>query len=276
MKQLIITSLLLTTTVFSVSAQVNLPYNTGFEGSSEQTGWVQYKKGTQSSFYEWEYVPGQGFGSSTALMHYYPVGGSVASDDWFVSPAFLIPTGGTLDSLRYSFTGFSLPQAADTVFVYLLFGDQDPDVANQQTILYEFTGSNYQNDGAWRLLSPITLPAQPAGDSYLAFRYKTVSNWLDVRFDNVAISGNSAAGIAETTIGKHVLYPNPSDGTVMLKPTKELASEYRFQLFDLTGKLVHEEVVNSSNTIDLSVEPGCYHYVILSGDLSEAGKLIIR
>ncbi|MDH4472910.1 MAG: choice-of-anchor J domain-containing protein [Fluviicola sp.] len=276
MKQLIITSLLLIMAVFSVGAQVSLPYYTGFEGSSEQTGWVQYKKGTQSSFYEWEYVPNQGFGSSTALMHYYPVGGSVASDDWFVSPAFLIPTGGTLDSLRYSFTGFGLPQAGDTVFVYLLFGDQDPDVANQQTILHEFVGGNYQNDGTWRLLSPITLPAQPAGDSYLAFRYKTVSNWLDVHFDNVAINGNSAAGITETTTGNSILYPNPSNGKVMLKPAKGFSSEYRFQLFDLTGKLVQDEAVNSSNPIDLSVEPGCYHYVILSGDLSETGKLIIR
>lgn len=276
MKQLMITSLLLTIAVYSVRAQVNLPYNSGFEVGSEQTGWVQYKKGTQSSFYEWEYVPGQGFGSSTALMHYYPVGGSVASDDWFVSPAFLIPTGGTLDSLRYSFTGFGVPQVGDTVSVYLLFGDQDPDVANQATILYEFTGSNYQNDGTWRLLNPITLPAQPGSESYLAFRYKTVSNWLDVHFDNVAISGNSTAGIAETTVGNAVLYPNPSNGSVMLKTSKEFSSECRFELYDFTGKLVHEAIVNTTGPIDLSVESGCYQYRIFSGDLSETGKLIIR
>ena len=276
MKQLIILSLLLTMAVFSVAAQVNLPYNSGFEGSPEQTGWVQYKKGTQSSFYEWEYVPSQGFGNSTALMHYYPVGGSVASDDWFVSPAFLIPTGGTLDSLRYSFTGFGLPQTDDTVFVYLLFGDQDPDVANNTTILYEFTGSNYQNDGTWRLLNPITLPAQPAGDSYLAFRYKTVNNWLDVHFDNVAISGNSAAGIAAATTRESVLYPNPSNGSVMFKSGKELTSECRFELYDLTGKLVHKETVDATNPIDLDLEPGCYQYRIFSDDLSETGKLIIR
>ncbi|HLP53557.1 MAG TPA: choice-of-anchor J domain-containing protein [Fluviicola sp.] len=276
MKQLMITSLLLFLAVFPVCGQVSLPYQTGFDDASEQNGWVQYKKGTQSSFQEWDYVASQGFGASTALMHYYPVGGSVATDDWFVSPAFLIPTGGTLDSLRYSFSGFGLPQTADTVFVYLLFGDQDPDVANTRTILYEFSGSNYQNDETWRILSPITLPAQPAGDSYLAFRYKTVSNWLDVRFDNVAISGNSAAGIAEGKTGNSVVYPNPSNGSVMLKTTKELTSDCRFELYDLAGKLVHEGLISENMPIDLPVEPGCYQYRILSADLLETGRLVIR
>ncbi|MES2555809.1 MAG: choice-of-anchor J domain-containing protein [Bacteroidota bacterium] len=277
MKQLMITSLLLTTAVFSVRAQVDLPYSTGFENASEQSGWVQYKKGTQSSFQEWDYAPTQGFESSTALMHYYPVGGSDATDDWFVSPAFQIPTGGTLDSLRYAFSGFGVPQAGDTVFIYLLFGDQDPDVANQKTILYEFSGSNYQNDELWRfLLNPITLPAQPGSESYLAFRYKTVNNWLDVRFDNVGISGNSAAGIAEGKTGNSVVYPNPSNGSVMIKPGKEFTSECRFELYDLAGKLVQEETVDATLPLDLSVEPGCYRYRLVSADLSETGKLVIR
>ena len=276
MKQLIIISLLHTFATFSMNAQVGLPYNTGFENGSEQTGWVQYKKGTQSSFYEWEYQANQGFANSIALMHYYPVGGSVATDDWFVSPAFLIPTGGTLDSLRYSFSGFGVPQAGDTVFVYLLFGDQDPDVANTAIVLYEFAGVNYQNDDTWRLLSSLTLPAQPGGDSYLAFRYKTVSNWLDVRFDNVAINGNSAAGIVETKTEHAVIYPNPSNGSISLKMDNEHASECNFQLYDLTGKLIHEILVSNDHTIDLPVDSGCYNYRIVSNDFSETGKLIIR
>jgi hypothetical protein len=262
----------------SSALQAQVPvYSTGFDNATQQDGWQQYRQGAADPFYDWNFQSSQAYSAPTCLMHNYPVGGSAATDDWFVSPSFAIPTGGMLDSLRYAFSGFGLPAAGDTVFLYLLNGSPDPDLATK-TILYEFSGPDYQNDNTWRLLEPVMLPAQ-SGNSYFAFRYRTVNNWLDVRFDNLAISRNSAAGLNEQEAGTVRLFPNPAAESLQLQAGSAWTANgmMELEICDAAGKRVLQQQVTNEQAVSLSLAAGCYTYRIsASGMVPVAGKLVVR
>jgi hypothetical protein len=248
----------------TAKAQLVQVISTGFDGSGQQSGWTLFRKGVNSQFQEWDYESQQAFSAPTCLTHYYQVGGSNVMDDWFVSPAFTIPAGGQLDSLRYYFSGFGLPQTADTVCVYLLNGNPDPDLAASLEILMDFRGTAYQNDNTWRLLSPITLPAQ-TGNSYIAFRHRTVNNWLDVRFDNLAVSKISTAGIEAASATNAVFSPNPSNGKpLQISYDVAVYGEPILEIFSTTGQLVSSQKVSNLQLIDLNIAPGCYTCVLKS------------
>ena len=258
--------------------QVSLPYYTGFDDNASLTGWTSYRKGSTDS-QQWAADNGGAFSPAKSLVHYYPVGGSTVTDDWFVSPALLIPEGGTLDSVRYAFSGFGMPQTEDTVAIYLLNGSPDPALATGKQLLYLFTGNAYQNDNVWRLLAPLALnPAN--GNSYLAFRYRTTVNWLDVRFDNVHISGIGAAGISENTEEQVMLFPNPAEGTLQFFANGSATTETDFQLtlYDQNGRPVSAQRVQSGKTIDLQLAAGCYiyHLTPINSDWVKTGTLIVR
>lgn len=277
MKHFLPLALFFVTVCLPLSAQVVLPYQTGFDDVSQQTGWLQFRKGIDSQFQEWTYENALAYSDPNCLVHYYQVGGSEVMDDWFVSPAFSIPSGGTLDSLRYAFSGFGVPQNDDTVFIYLLNGSNDPDLAASVSILYEFSGINYQNDNVWRNLDPIELPAQ-AGNSYIAFRHRSINNWLDVRFDNLAISGNSSASLEERTEENYRISPNPFSGTITIVPVQasSLNELHTLELFDLSGKLISIISLANQQTVEINLISGMYTYRLRNsqGEQIGCGKLI--
>src|SRR5688572_9602869 len=112
-------------------AQVSLPYYSGFDTPGERTGWAIYRI-EESAINSWGISSFGGFSPTSSISHdYSPSSGVGVVDDWYVSPGFMIPTGGTLDSVRYAFSGFSVPAAGDTLGVYLLLGDQHPGFASE-------------------------------------------------------------------------------------------------------------------------------------------------
>lgn len=256
----------------SVSAQTSLPYFSGFDNAGEQTGWTEIRVGHENEFYEWQYTTAMPYSAPNCVVHNYPVGGQDLVDDWFISPEFDFTGGGMLDSLRYSFAGFGVPGAGDTIAVYLLNGSQDPDVATK-TLLMDFRGGNYVGDGAWRRLDPTVIPAQ-SGESYIAIRYSTIVNWLDVRFDNIAISGSSA-GVNENVLEQAYLYPNPSNGTVNIRLPEGMETVL-LEVYDAASALVVAGETDGTTAVGLNVAPGMYTYRLTAQNGVASGKLAIR
>lgn len=259
-------------------AQTPLPYFTGFDNSAEKAGWTEYKLGVNSDPYKWEYASFSAFSSPNCLRHDYPVGGSQQTDDWFVSPQFDFSSGASIDSLRYAFTGFGTPNAGDTIGIYLLSGSQNPAQASSITMLYSFTDSTYLNDNIWYQMGSLSIPAG-SGASYIAFRYTTVVNWLDVRLDNLQISANNV-GWPEVRHTKPdvLLYPNPVHGVlnVEIKDQTTGHQQFRLELYDMVGTLVMIRDINSEDQLEVSGLRGMYVYQIW--DLHQAiiarGKLM--
>lgn len=190
-------------------AQTALPYYTGFNDSSEQSGWEVYRLGpAQDPSYSWAFSAGN-------LVHFYPVGGSEETDDWIVSPPFDFTNGGMIDSLRYRFAGFGTPFGVDTIALYVLTDHPHPDTASSLSIIRLYTDSTYQNDNLWRKDSALQIAAHP-GISYLAFRYKTVVNWLDTAIDDLYIDGSSVS-IDPLLQSQISVFPNPSQNKLSLR-----------------------------------------------------------
>lgn len=181
-----------------INAQTQLPYYSGFDNAGETQGWTQYRRASTISS-SWAVGTQQPLSGTSCLLHYYPVGEPTV--DWYVSPPFQFPNGGTIDSLSFAFTGFSSqPGNDDSVYVYVLRGSADPSQATAMSPLLAFKGANYVNDNTWRDTAGIFIPGWTASSSYIAFKYKSENSWLDVRFDNLRISGNLLAPQASFTV----------------------------------------------------------------------------
>jgi hypothetical protein len=211
-------------------AQVTLPYYSGFDSAAERNGWTIYRLG-ESAIGNWSIANVGGYSGPSCISHdYSPSSGVTVVDDWYVSPGFLLSAVGTLDSVRYAFSGFSVPTTGDTIGVYLILGDQDPATASSIIELAEFRDANYQADNEYRLLTGITLP-QTNEMAYIGIRYRNAeasSRWLYVRFDNVAISESTTSMNIPTGLHQCVIYPNPTtdDLTILHKETGGLVSVY--------------------------------------------------
>lgn len=221
----------------AIQAQAQtLPYSTGFDTPAEQAGWDAYRTGTTTdTFYLWEYSTNTPFSPPTRLSHNYPVGGVNVTDDWFVSPAFDFGNGGRIDSVRYKFTGFGIPAPEDTVAIYMLVGNQDPSQATSRKLLVDFRDTLYTADDQWRLLTDVEI-SPTASPVHIAFRYRTVVNWLDARFDNLGLSRNdpgTGIGALESSTPQIAVYPNPANELV----TVHSAEPWKLiRVLDLSGR----------------------------------------
>ena len=249
-------------------------YKTGFDNMTEQSGWAQYRVGFDDPFYEWEYTTFETLTNPNCLLHNYPVGGTEVTDDWFVSPVFDFSEGGMIDSVWHRFSGFGLPLAGDTVAIYLINGSADPELATSKTMLFNYADTSYMNDGVWTLNTNIDVP-NTDGDSYIAFRYKTIVNWLDVRFDNLTITSNISIGTNQVVLDPHLIdvFPNPSNNDFNITIDENLKVN-SIVLYDFQGKIINTFPKNHKTLNINNLNEGAYILNIQTDEGILSKKLI--
>lgn len=253
-----------------------VPYFSGFDTEAQKQGWRMYELGVQNALYNWNFTSVGAYSETECVFHGYPVGGTQAKDDWLVSPPFDLKEGGNIDSIRTHFSGFGTVGIADTIAIYLLKGGQHPDSAISKKMLFDFRGSEYVNDGLWNLKTDIAIPSDSASSTnvyYIAFRYKTIANWLDVKFDNFSIKTNSSMGMARVSdFEKHLnIYPNPAENGIYIESKYKIESTL---LYNMAGTQI--EVNTRSGYIDLSLlQPGVY-LLKLKANENMACRLVIK
>ena len=259
-------------------AQVALPYYSGYDTAGEKAGWAEYKKAA-TTFSHWGYAGANAFSAPNCISHdYSPSTGITLTDNWFVSPGFSLNNGGTLDSIRYMFSGFSVPQEGDTIALYVLHGSQDPALAESKTLLFDFRDSEYVTGFAYHMKENIALPAFD-GLSYLAVRYRNTdcsSKWLTVNFDNVAISGGTV-GVheVENEADQISIYPNPASDMVRVDTKSQIES---LDIFDITGARIKSlRTAEIGNTIDVSsFSKGIYLMRFNTGGAGLIKRIVIK
>ncbi|MFA6260967.1 MAG: T9SS type A sorting domain-containing protein [Bacteroidia bacterium] len=261
-------------------AQTALPYFSGFDTTSQQAGWMEYKKAA-TTFSHWSYASFGAYSAPNSVGHdYSPSTGITLTDNWFVSPGFAIANGGKLDSIRYKFSGFSNPVDGDTIGIYLLKGSQDPAAASAIELLFDFRGSEYQTDNTWRVKTNIAL-ASTNGLCYFAIRYRNTdcsSKWLTVNFDNIAISGSGSTFTREweSSLNEVEIFPNPSGGVFMVKNSGNAA----IQIQNAVGqKVLSMSALKDQGAIeiDLSNQPrGIYFMTISNGRETMTRKIALQ
>jgi hypothetical protein len=264
----------------TLEAQVSLPYYSGFDNTAEQSGWVEFKKGS-TQYSHWGYNGFSAYSAPKSLSHdYSPSTGITITDNWYVSPGFVITNGGKLDSLRYMFNGFSVPDYTDTIAIYLLTGSQNPSLASQITLLFDFRNNDYSNDYTYHLLAPIDLLGS-SQTQYFTIRYRNTdcsSKWLSVNFDNIAISGNSQINIEnQTQIPNYQIYPNPVHDYLIIKSDQSID---KIKILNVIGKEVFQSKpdLNSNHSeIDFKSLPnGIYFVQIVSNQHLFTQKIIVQ
>ena len=280
MKQRLLLLLITLSGDFSINlaAQVSLPYYSGFDTPGERNGWSIYRLGDMTAS-NWSVATVSSYSEPACISHdYSPSTGIDVVDDWYVSPGFLIPAGGVLDSVRYAFSGFSVPAEGDTIGVYLLIGAQDPASASQIIELEEFRNDEYQTDNIYRLLTGIHLP-ETNEMAFIGLRYRNAeasSRWLHVRFDNIAVSESTTSVDGPVTANNLFVYPNPAADKITINHNKAGGIAL---IYDHTGKLVEKYTLAdelTSTMISIGRLPkGIYRLLILQADTFEGTSIII-
>lgn len=279
MKKLRLFALLLIGGTISTSLNAQISYYTGFDNAAEQEGWVEYKTAATTGT-QWDYSSSVSFSPTYCLSHdYAPATGIDVIDNWFVSPAFFIPDGGSLDSLRYQFYGFSSPTENDTLGVYLLVGNNNPELASSKILLFDFRGDDYNADAAFRKLTDIALPATEE-TCYLAIRYRNSNSstfWLNMQIDNIAITSTGALNIKQIKNESEInIFPNPTKGMVNIENNQDIES---LVVYNSTGHLVYSNTINTKGIIqiDASQFPKGIYYIRMqiNGEYSNS-KFIVQ
>lgn len=260
------------------TAQTTLPYFTGFDNATQKAGWQEFRKGNADPINKWAYTTTPAYSAPSSLGHHYPTGGTVTTDDWFVSPGFSLPAGGKVDSLRSYFSGFGVPDPSDTVALYLLKGSPDPALATSKTLLIDYRGANYTNNSTWTSHTFTLAPA--TGTCYLAIKYKTVVNWLDVFFDNIRISANATTAIHSQELQQAgvSVYPNPASQSLQIRFEKQEAVPALIKLYNTLGELQIEQKVMENEPLHLNLKNGTYFYTLVADDGMQlkSGKLMVQ
>lgn len=271
MKKLILQSI--TCAIILISTPLySQNYSTGFDNTTEQNGWVEYRKGEESQFYFWNFSSISAHSAPNCLEHYYPVGGTNETNDWFVSPEFDFSKGGKIDSIWHHYSGFGVPMAGDTIALYVFNGSPDPDSASW-TMLINFTDTSYKNDGIWKMDSNITVPVLQ-GKSYIALRYTTTSNWLDVKFDDIKIIGHNLTSIDNSVSSSISIFPNPATSNISIKYPVDV-SVNRASIYDASGKLCISNE-SSVNSIDISILPKGLYTLLLKTEQGVVQKKFLK
>jgi hypothetical protein len=255
-----------------LQAQTALPYFSGFDNATQKNGWQIFRKGATGT-YNFMYSTIVPYSGTESIYHDYPVGGTTITDDWFVSPGFNLPSGGKLDSIRHHFSGFGTPATEDTLAIYVLTGNADPALATSKVLLHDFRGAKYVNNSTWNQTTNLSIPSSTT-PVYIAIRYKTVVNWLTVKFDNIRIRSNATTAIHEPGLKTNTvnIFPNPAKDVLNIRsnaPVKEI------RIADINGRIVYKKAFNEK--VDLSgFGNGIYLLTCITGSGEKVSQTFVK
>jgi hypothetical protein len=277
MKCSLLFSLLLTVSI-ALNGQIQLPYTASFDNLAEQNSWKQYKLGQETGLSYWEFLLiDQSVPDSFSLSHNYPVGGTKTTDNWIVSPELDMTKGAIIDSLFHLMNslGGVTPQAADTIALYYLEGNRDPSLATKKEIVYDFLRTDFKVDNTWYSKSALKIPYM-AKSGYLAFRYKTIVNWLDIKLDNIQVSPEIKSTVQRINNNIAVaIYPNPTSGVIKFRT--DLSGDFEVSILDFSGKLIVKETVNTDSELHIEyLSKGVYFVEVLIQNQVQKSKFILE
>ncbi|MCA1751489.1 MAG: choice-of-anchor J domain-containing protein, partial [Flavobacteriales bacterium] len=174
-------------------------------------------------------------------------------DNYLISP--LLEMGDGPDSLFYTVRSLIQAFAAENYSVLVSttgneIADFTDEVFTEVLASADWEGRN------------IDMSAYSNQSIYIAFRHHNVSDELAMLLDAIALPGEAVDCTVstedETNISSNFsLFPNPSNGVVNLVNSGDTET-YQVRVFDITGKVVKQELVNMAT--------GANHEINLSGN----------
>ena len=108
-----------------------------------------------------------------------------------------------------------------------------------------------------------------------------LSEWGETE-DYTIIVGDKTAGLINTETADLTMYPNPTDGEIILNLNNTNNNDVSVELFDLRGRLVDKRSFTKTgasftrNIIFNEVQPGLYFLQIINGEIRTRRRLIFK
>ena len=240
-----------------------LPYSTGFDNSTQQAGWQQFRTGNDPNAYSWS-VAGMGFSAPNCVSHDYNVGANATDTviDWYVSPAINVIASSQM-SLKVRTGGFSTP-FNDSFEVLFSSNGADPATANYTLVAnLSYMVPQYQ----W-LDTTFSIPFV-SGNGHIALKYKTIgAAWSTYAFDNITISSPLSIDLAagNSTIDMNI-FPNPANASIAVSVNDE--QSYEIKITDVSGRAIMRTLTTGKITkIDTSDLANGIYFVSLEKENS--------
>ena len=93
---------------------------------------------------------------------------------------------------------------------------------------------------------------------------------------SIAVSVNANTGIKKQKISYFEIYPNPNNGMFKIKLPNLQNGKAMVEITDLTGRIVHNEIMNESHELILNVKKGVYLVKVIVNNESTILKLIVE
>lgn len=249
----------------------------GFDDEKQLTGWSnEHLECTEAM---WALASKYTVSKPYSVVHTYAEDiPGCSADDWYVSPGFRPKNGAKIEQLSFCSTSLaSNVKEGDTIGVYLLIGNQNPEKASKRVLLYDFRDDNYYyEEEEFRKVTDIAIPASEEM-CYLALRYKNQDiskNLYTFYFDDIILSDVTLAG-AETIapVSQLKLFPVPCREEAVLSGLQGPAV---IRLLDSMGsELLRINATDATCTIDTrSLPAGNYVVAVENSGRSENLRLI--
>ncbi|PSK93033.1 T9SS type A sorting domain-containing protein [Taibaiella chishuiensis] len=231
-----------------------LPYYENFDNAASSR-WTAFSLGTSDpDDFPWNITIHNPYSAPFSMMHTC-TNGTAQANNWTVCKnAFSFTSGGKIDSIRSWITANNPPATNDTIGIYLLVGNANPALASTAILLHDFRAANFQT-GSWIKTTNINIPPTP-GSCYIAFRYKTANNCINIFLDNMQLSANVGTGILPVYKAgdDFIIAPNPAVKDLVIRSKHDFE---QIHIYNIAGQRVHTQAFQPA--IDISyLAPGAY------------------
>ena len=245
----------------SISAQ----YIQSFDSATVPADWTIINGGDSGTWQTWTTYDASSTINPHSGSHYLALEyGSTAHDDYAVSPAIVV-TAGVSDKLTFwsKNGGSGLAEKID-----VKISTTTPTAAAFTNTL----AANVKPPTTWQEYTYDLTPF--VGQTiYIAFYSNTTDIWF-IGIDDFVISGNNLS-VSDVNKDKRnaSIYPNPVEDILNIKNKSQISE---ISIYDLTGKLLRKENMNSENgTVNVSeLSPGNYLLKVKDREAVKSYKII--
>jgi|GEM_PF-3369356 len=217
--------------------------------------------------------------------------------DWFKVMLFELGGDNTIDgssvelvSTQLPIHEFSLnsdffPNGGDISYSRVPFGPTSAQVNFDVTVINQLSLASMKGS-----YGSLTIQIWDSAGIYLLQTYNNnlVGDWC---FSSWIWNPSAAVGeeppVTPTTLGLNQNYPNPFNPATTIRYSIERPDQVKVLIYDSLGRLVrtlidqptapgeHQVIWNGDNDAGASVAAGAYYYQLLTGDRTEAKKMIL-
>ncbi|MDD3860444.1 MAG: C10 family peptidase [Bacteroidales bacterium] len=241
----------------------DLPYSIGFENAVEYEDWIVENVNNDNK--TWQFVTSGGYTQPACAKYEY--NDFQAADDWLISKCVWLESGFIY---RISFW-YKVEDGTWPENLKLMMGSTQTN--SEMNVLLQdlpsLENNTYQQ-------AEIYFPIYTDEFYYFGFQCYSVAQMFNLYIDDIEIVLDGVNNLASESSDSLIIYPNPAHDVIVVTTNFDLSENANLKLYDLRGRLLIEQKIDSNNfQLDLgSLESGIYYISLSSGEKSSVKRIV--